>query len=140
MDKFLNDYYESVSLSDDMKKLILASISQNVMAKKVLMEIANYDSSIVGESASLDGVTKEIIRTSIYTSTTRAKKGENKENGGEKEIRVVNPSIKVIDDAISFLDGATLIYYERALKEKRWKLTVRGLEIIAALIDAGEMS
>lgn len=140
MDKFLNDYYESVSFTEEMKELILASVKQNIMAKKVLLEIAKYDPTIVGGSANLDGVTKEIIRTSIYTNTTRIKKGEVREKSVEKEVRVVNPSIKVIDDAISFLDGATLIYYERALKEKRWRLTLRGLEIINSLIDEGEMN
>lgn len=140
MDKFLNDHYEYVELKGEMKDLILSSIKQNAMAKKVLAEIAKSDPVIKGEDMSLNGVTKEIIRTSIYTVTTRAPRGEVRSNLEEKEIRRVHPSIKVIDDAIAYLDGATLIYYEKALKEKRWRLTVRGFQIINALMDEGEVT
>lgn len=132
MDKIVNDLYDEVKLGD-LKPLMVMQVNLNVMAKKVLLEIAKNDPSIVKvDSGVLEGVTKEVIRKSIYTTTMR---GAKKDGEG----RTVNPSIKVIDDAVSFLEGATLVYYQLALREKRWLLTGRGAEVIIQMMHNGDI-
>lgn len=135
MDKITNELFEEVELTEKIQQLISRQISINPMVKKVFLEIARHDPKVnrVLSEESMFGITKESIRTSIHTTTKRSSGSKN----ADKLVRVVNPSIKVIDDAVSFLDGATLVYYEVEMKEKRWRLNSRGYEMIVYMCKEG---
>lgn len=145
MDKLLNDLFGNVNFSANILNLMTMNVKQDTMGKNVLVQIAKHDPILQGDKGvnKSEGVTKETIRLSIYTKTVRGEKSNEKkyddENEGNK-VRLINPSIKVIDSAVSFLSGATLVYCDKVMKEKRWKLTVRGLEVVKKLIEDGEIT
>ena len=142
LDESLKITHETLALGQDMAAFIATMVSKDQMVLRVITEIAKHDRRILNFNGTFDdsdviyGVTKEEIRKSIVTGYKIEKTGELK---GKRV--PTHPAIKIIDAAISFLMGATMVYYERNInREKRYLFTSRALEVIAELQKKGCIS
>lgn len=113
MDKLTSTIYSKVSLTEPMKKMYINIIKKDEKLLKVLQII--LDNTVYVDNPGKIGTTKEMIInqlgfTKYYT-----------------------------DILISYLTGATFIYYDTLYdsKGKYYSLTLRGSEIVAELVRGG---
>lgn len=131
MKKYLADRFKDVALTDAQLEMMSENIKDKEEVLKVLEVIK--DNTWHPKNPDAVGITKDEIQNVVKVRSKKLNKTK-----GRFENAIINMTRPMCDIVISFLTGATLIYYEESqARGKYYHLTSRGAYVYGYLKKEG---